>query len=219
MSSDEQLIAVSRVFLSKMKDTLVTRTASFLAGSCTLALGKDVYLALGSKIQSPTNIGDHTRINGPIVIRGSATVSIGKYCAIGQNVRLISDNHIIHRPSIQVKFYWRSFRENLIEPSTGIKIGNDVWIGDSVIILAGVSIGDGAVIGAGSVVTRDVPPYAVTGGVPARIIKDRFPPAIIEQLRGLKWWDWPREKILKNRTFFMLNLAERGDVTLHDFIR
>lgn len=75
-------------------------------------------------------------------------------------------------------------------------IGNDVWIGSHALILGGVKIGDGAVIGAGAVVTKDVPPYAVVGGVPARIIKYRFSQEIIDKLLEIKWWNLP-ENILK----------------------
>ena len=77
-------------------------------------------------------------------------------------------------------------------------IGNDVWLGYESIIMPGVRIGDGAVVAAGSVVTKDVPAYTVTGGNPAREIKKRFSPADIERLRRLAWWDWPAEKITQN---------------------
>ncbi len=76
-----------------------------------------------------------------------------------------------------------------------ILIGNDVWIGDSVTIMGGVRIGDGAVIAAGSVVVKDVPPYAMVGGNPARIIKHRFSDDIIEKLRRIAWWNWTSEEI------------------------
>ena len=79
-----------------------------------------------------------------------------------------------------------------------IVIGNDVWIGYEAVILAGVTIGDGAIIGARAVVTSDVPPYTIAGGVPARTIRKRFPETIVTSLLQLKWWEWPREKILRN---------------------
>ena len=76
-----------------------------------------------------------------------------------------------------------------------IVIGNDVWIGYEATILSGVTIGDGAIIGAKAVVTKDVPPYSVVGGVPAKKIKQRFDAETIQKLQQLKWWDWPDEKI------------------------
>lgn len=75
------------------------------------------------------------------------------------------------------------------------RIGNDVWIGNSVTLYSGVTIGDGAVVAGNSVVTKDVPPYAIVGGNPAKVIKYRFPPDITSQLLELKWWDFPIEVI------------------------
>ncbi|MBI5191628.1 MAG: CatB-related O-acetyltransferase [Nitrospirae bacterium] len=78
-----------------------------------------------------------------------------------------------------------------------VVIGNDVWIGQDAMILSGITVGDGAVVAARSVVTRDVPPYAVVAGNPARIIKYRFPDDVIERLSRMKWWDWPHEKVVE----------------------
>ncbi len=79
-----------------------------------------------------------------------------------------------------------------------IVVGNDVWIGYEAVILAGVTIGDGAIIGARAVVTKDVPPYTIVGGVPARPIRKRFDEATIARLLELRWWDWPEERIARN---------------------
>ena len=79
-----------------------------------------------------------------------------------------------------------------------IVIGNDVWIGYEAVILAGVTIGDGAVIGSRAVVTKDVPPYTIVGGVPAKTIRRRFDEDTVEELLGLRWWDWPEEVIREN---------------------
>lgn len=79
-----------------------------------------------------------------------------------------------------------------------IIIGNDVWIGFEAVIMAGVHIGDGAIIGARAVVTKDVPPYTIVGGVPAREIRKRFDAATVGRLQALKWWDWPEERIRQN---------------------
>jgi virginiamycin A acetyltransferase len=79
-----------------------------------------------------------------------------------------------------------------------IEIGNDVWIGYKAVIMAGVKIGDGAIIGAYSVVTKDVEPYAIVGGNPAREIKKRFSEQVIKELLEIQWWNWDREKLTNN---------------------
>lgn len=81
-------------------------------------------------------------------------------------------------------------KENEFKNKGRIVIGNDVWIGNRAIIMRGTKIGDGAVIGAGAVVTKDVPPYCIVGGVPAKIIRKRFPDKVIEKLETIKWWDY-----------------------------
>jgi acetyltransferase-like isoleucine patch superfamily enzyme len=92
----------------------------------------------------------------------------------------------------------------LLRDDYGItNIGNDVWIGDKVIVIGGITIGDGAVVGAGAVVTHDVPPYAIVAGVPAKVIKYRFDDEKIRKLLDLKWWDWSEEEIKQNREFFI----------------
>lgn len=79
-----------------------------------------------------------------------------------------------------------------------IVIGNDVWIGYEAIVMQGVTIGDGAIIGARAVVTKDVPPYTIVGGVPAKPIRKRFSDEMISQLLEIKWWEWPYDKIKEN---------------------
>jgi len=77
-------------------------------------------------------------------------------------------------------------------------VGNDVWFGYRALVMPGVQIGNGAIVATASVVTRDVPPYAIVGGNPAAILRYRFDPSTIEQLQALAWWDWPAEKITRN---------------------
>lgn len=89
-----------------------------------------------------------------------------------------------------------------------IVIGNDVWIGYEAVILAGVTIGDGAIIGTRAVVTKDVPPYTIVGGIPAKSIRKRFDDKIINELLRMKWWDWSEEKIALN-----IGAIQSGDIT------
>jgi virginiamycin A acetyltransferase len=117
---------------------------------------------------------------------------IGRYCSFARNVYVYTRNHPYNHKSTHPFFYNSQLNlvgKNLI-PTSKVVIGNDVWIGMNAIILPSVTrIGDGAVIGAGSIVTKEVPPYAIVAGNPARIIKYRFDQDKIEQLLQSKWWD------------------------------
>lgn len=132
---------------------------------------------------------------------------IGKFCSIACGARFLfnSANHTLASLSSYPfpLFFeeWGLEKENVAQAwdnKGDILVGNDVWIGYEAIILAGVTIGDGAVIGARAVVTKDVPPYTIVGGAPARPIHKRFDDEIIARLLALKWWDWPEEKIARN---------------------
>ena len=148
---------------------------------------------LGTKLE----IKDGTIINGPMVIKGSGNVSIGKYGGIAENLYIISSNHKMNYADVG-----GMFSSNLDISKGPIYIGNNVWIGDNVTILSGVTIGDGAVIGAGSVVTRDVPDFGVAAGVPAKIIRYRFSEKVISKLQEISWWHWNYKTIIKNKFFF-----------------
>lgn len=89
-----------------------------------------------------------------------------------------------------------------------IVVGNDVWIGYEAVILSGVKIGDGAIIGARALVTKDVPPYSVVGGVPAKIIKQRFSAEVIEKLQKIKWWNFSPEVLREN-----ISAIQSGDIS------
>jgi|GEM_PF-184037 len=117
-------------------------------------------------------------------------IIVGSYSSIAKGVRLIIDaDH-------DMRVVTTSIGPGYVSQTKGdIRIGNDVWIAAFATILSGVTIGDGAVVGAAAVVARDVPPYAVVVGNPARIIKYRFDPWTIAQLLAIRWWDWPEDKV------------------------
>jgi acetyltransferase-like isoleucine patch superfamily enzyme len=163
-----------------------------------------VFIARHSHIPNGTVVGDGTRINGKCVIKGAGKVSFGKYCAIGENLRIISSNH--NYSFVNLQYALQSKIGAKIAPSSAaVTIENNVWIGDSVIILPGVTIGNGAVLAAGSIVTKDVPAYAIVGGCPAKVLKFRFDETKIKEIEQSKWWDWPIEKMKDNIEFFQNN--------------
>lgn len=94
------------------------------------------------------------------------------------------------------------FENSTLRDNRPVFIGNDVWIGANVVILPGVTVGDGAILAAGAVITKDVEPYAIVGGVPAKLIRKRFDDKTIEIFLKIKWWDWPVEKIEENIELF-----------------
>ena len=130
---------------------------------------------------------------------------IGKFCMIASDVKFIMNgaNHLSNAistyPFAVFGNGWESAMEGKTYPNKGnIEIGNDVWIGYNATIMAGVKIGDGAIIATNSTVVSDVEPYSIVGGNPAKKIKKRFSPEIIERLLKLQWWNWDIEKITKN---------------------
>ena len=126
---------------------------------------------------------------------------VGRYCSIAANVKVFNRNHPMDFKSMHGFFFnpiLKYTKEDLVK-YTPLVIGNDVWIGDSVKIMAQVTnIGDGAVIGAGSVITKNIPPYAVAVGYPARIVRYRFSVEVIEKLLEEKWWKKDIEQIKPN---------------------
>lgn len=146
------------------------------------------------------NVLYHYPINGDRLI-------IGKFCSIACGTRFLftSANHTLRALSTYpFPIFFEEWGLDVADIATAwdnkgdIVIGNDVWIGYEAVILSGVTIGDGAIIGARAVVTKDVPPYAVVGGVPAHRIRYRFDKGTIAQLQDLCWWDWPTEKIARH---------------------
>lgn len=143
------------------------------------------------------NVLYHYPVNGD-------RLEIGKFCSIACGARFLftSANHAMGALSTYPfpLFYeaWGLPRSEVTaawDNRGGITVGNDVWIGYEAVVLSGVRIGDGAVVGARAVVTRDVEPYTVVGGVPARPIKKRFSQEVIRALEALRWWDLPRDRL------------------------
>ncbi|SDF71732.1 CatB-related O-acetyltransferase [Sporolituus thermophilus] len=156
------------------------------------------------------SLGDYSYVSSNCVFQNTI---IGKFCSIGPNVRAglgnhLNNNFVSTHPAFFVNdklckpvisFVDKTYHQ-FLKPIT---IGNDVWIGANAIILDGISIGDGAIVGAGAVVNKDVPPYAIVAGVPARIIRYRFNPEQVERLLKLRWWDKDVQWLKKNADKFL----------------
>ncbi|SDK00769.1 virginiamycin A acetyltransferase [Catalinimonas alkaloidigena] len=133
------------------------------------------------------------------------TLRIGKFCMIASGVEFIMNgaNHLSEAvsayPFAVFGHGWEHAMAGKNYPTKGdTVIGHDVWIGYRALILPGVTIGNGSIVAAGAVVTRDVPPYSLVGGNPARLIRPRFAPELIALLQALQWWHWPAERITRH---------------------
>lgn len=156
------------------------------------------------KIGYATTLGYNNLLGG--------TITIGKYCQLGADIALHATNHPINYMTTYINKNLFKGELKSLKQENKITIGNDVWIGHGVIVVGNVTIGNGAILAAGSVVTKDVAPYAVVAGVPAKEIKKRFSDAIIHEIETLQWWDLSEQELEKIKPLFFKDFTNRNSI-------
>ncbi len=197
-----------RLIFAPLYWALMNRHRNHMVESYSVAfktiIGKNVIIRAGSEVGPDVSIGDYSYISGPRAYVEAAV--IGKFCSIARVTTIgVSDhNHqfVTTHPIILDPVYGFCGGSLLQPQKHPPVIGNDVWIGMGSFVMRGVTIGDGAVIAANSVVTKNVNPYSIVGGNPAKHIKYRFNENIIAALLRINWWDWDEEKIRRNLVEF-----------------
>ena len=181
--------AIKMIYRPALRNCQIDKTSSIGMASNCINLKMHRYSYMGSfNSVCDTTIGSFC--------------SIASYCSIGGGkhpIDAVSTSPVFHSGRNILRKNFAYFPE---EKNIGVIIDNDVWIGESVFIKDGVHIGTGAIVGAHSVVTKDVPPYAIVAGVPAKVLRMRFGNDIIQKLLDSKWWEWSDEKIQENVNFF-----------------
>ncbi len=180
---------ILKVQIPSIKSSIIDKTTK-IASKAT------VY---GCEIKRYSYVGINTSL---------VNTSVGAFCSISAGCTIGAAGHPMQFVSTSPVFYQgknflrTNFSENKYEEYERTVIGNDVWIGAKAVIKSGVNIGNGAVVAAGAVVTKDVPPYAVVGGVPAKIIKYRFDEETIAALESVKWWEYSASELKKYGKYF-----------------
>lgn len=185
---------------------------SFVKDNCKLSKKATIYRH--ARLNN-VSVGDYSYIGTKAIIH-SAT--IGKFCSVAAQSVIGLPSHFINTISTSPLFNYKKngtksswVSQNMREIPYHVEIGNDVWIGFGSLIVGSVKVGDGAVVASGAVVTKDVPPYAIVGGVPAKVIRYRFSQEIIDELNRIQWWNLPDDVLKKN-----ISLFQKEDISLED---
>lgn len=204
-----------------MKQVLKRKIIQYRFRKKNVVFGKCSVIGLQSDFEGANRIGAYSFFQGKLGYgtyigdRASVSGKIGKYCCIAPGVQVVNGFHPIDAVSMHPAFFSTkkqcgmtfahedTFTETrYAEDHYAVVIGNDVWIGQNAVLLAGITVGNGAVIAAGAVVTKDVPAYTIVGGVPAKLIRNRFESDTIDALQSIAWWDWPVGKLRNNASDF-----------------
>ena len=178
---------------------------ALVSRDCTI--DKQATIHRWAKVKRGSKVGAYSFVSAGTVVDNT---SIGRFCCISDHCCIglpVHDPHLLSMSPVftvknnAAKTSWleQDFQDYESPPVT---IGHDVWVGTHAISMGGLTIGDGPVVAAGAVVTNDVPPYAIVGGVPARLIKYRFTPETVSLIRQMAWWDQPESFLKENRDMF-----------------
>lgn len=170
-------------------------------------VASSAHVPLRARLSRRTSVGANTWLNGAARCKGGGSITIGPHCAIGEGLLVTTTNHDTRFANMMLHLHWQHGFVDLDEPAD-VRIGPASWIGDRVTVLGGAHVGTGTVIAAGSVVTRgDYPDYAILAGVPARVVRVRAEPDVVSTLVDTRWWDWPADRVARNREFFETDIS------------
>jgi acetyltransferase-like isoleucine patch superfamily enzyme len=182
----------------RLKETVEGFSASLLSHATPDCRFEGHNRLTGSAVLQATDLGRGSYVNAARL----NNVRVGRFCSIGFEALVGLGEHPVDRFATHPAFYSPSnpaglkwAPKPLFQETGAVSLGSDVWIGARAMVLSGVSVGHGAIVAAGAVVTKDVPPFSIVVGAPARVLRQRFAPDLCEALLALKWWDCPLEAL------------------------
>ncbi len=164
----------------------------------------------GCNFSGKIKIGYATTLGYRNLLSGS--IAIGKYCQLGVDVALHATNHPISYMTTYINQNLFQGELKHLKEENNIIIGHDVWIGHGVIVVGNVTIGNGAILAAGSVITKDVAPYSIVAGIPAKEVRKRFSDTIIQEIETLQWWDKSEQELEKIKPLFFKDFSNRHSI-------